>query len=237
MQIALHTTMFADQLLDYGQCANSWILCNTARVTYHKPFIKCWFPQIWLYQFGFWTSHKTACLCLCGCFIPQTSCNIATTFRLVITPQLKVVGHAQWEHITVLMLLQCTTKVLKDHILCVWMIHDTCFHSAIWNATNQAFMLYVPVWLILLRQFVIHKQPSVYQDSCVTCHAKYCPPMFTRNSHLSACSLGHSAECTCLGRSLLLHKPQHALHSIFASTSELAFDLSSPTWRWRLAKI
>ena len=120
-----------------------------------------------------------------------------------MTPKLKVVGHAQWEHITVLMLLQCTTKVLKDHILCVWMIHDTCFHSAIWNATNQAFMLYVLVWLILLRQFVIHKQPSVYQDSCITCHAKYCPPMFTRNSHLSACSLDHLAECTCLDQSLL----------------------------------
>ena len=142
-------------------------------------------------------------LYLCGRFIPQSSCNIATTFRLVMTPQLKVVGHAQWEHITVLLLLQWTTKVLRDHILWVWMIHDTCFHSAIWNATNQAFMLYVPAWLILLREFVIHKQPSVYQDSCVTCHAKYCPPMFTRSSHLSACSLGHSAECTCLDQSLL----------------------------------
>ena len=120
--------------------------------------------------------------------------------------------------------VECTTKMLAHVLHPMSMgdsIHDTCINSATWNAAIRACNSLAPVWLILLRQFVIHKQPSASQDSCVACHASTCITTQThthplQNSHLSACSLTHPALCTCLKRSLLLHNSQHALHLVFA---------------------
>ena len=64
-------------------------------------------------------------------------------------------------------------------------------HSATWNATNQACTFYVPAWLILLRQFVIHKQPSASQDSCVTVIN------IGNKEHLSICLYVHCPLTLC----------------------------------------
>ena len=151
-------------------CANSWtqylFAVLVARVTNHitvsKRAVKvCWFSQVWLYTFRFWTSHKSSCLCL---FVwPLCATNLAyditSHFRFVEMAQLKVVGHAQWECIAVLLLWKCTTKMLTYRIPWVWVIHDTCINSAAWNAAIRACNSLAPAWLILLRQLLqLHQQ-------------------------------------------------------------------------------